>query len=211
MTTGGFTLLIIIVTIVISILAFSNRELFLKAQFNAFQVYHRKEIYRLLSHGFIHANWWHLGINMFVLYSFGSQVEYIFHSLSEAGYLKSPVFAFLLLYFVAIIFSSTISLVKHKDNAWYNAVGASGAVSAIVFFTIFFDPWDPLQLYFFIPVPRIIFAVLYLLYSQYMARRGGDNIGHDAHFLGAIFGFIFPLFIHIDLYKYFIAKLFFMQ
>jgi membrane associated rhomboid family serine protease len=211
MQPGGLTLLIIIVTVILSILAFSNRELFLKAQFNAYQVYHRKEIFRLISHGFIHANWWHLGINMFVLFSFGTQVEHILFSLEKAGILGSARLAYLLLYLLAIVFSSTISLVKHKDDIWYNAVGASGAVSAVVFFTVFFDPWDPLQLYFFIPVPRIIFAVLYLLYSQYMSRRGGDNIGHDAHFLGGIFGFLFPLFIQLDLYKYFIAKLFFLQ
>ncbi len=208
MAPGGLTLLLVIATVVISILAFNNRDLFIKSQFNAYQVFHRKEFYRLLTHGFIHANWWHLGINMFVLFSFGTQVEQIMHSMEAQGLLGSAKFAYLLLYLLAIIFSSTISLFKHKDNVWYNAVGASGAVSAVVFFTVFFAPWDPLYLYFFIRIPRIIFAVLYLVYSQYMARRGGDNIGHDAHFLGGIFGFIFPLFVHLELYKFFIRELF---
>jgi membrane associated rhomboid family serine protease len=105
-----------------------------------------------------------------------------------------------------MIFSSSISLFKHKDDAWYNAVGASGSVSALLFFSIFFNPWQMIYVYF-IPVPGIIFAVLYIAYSQYMSRRGGDNIGHEAHLLGAVFGFVFPLFLHLELYKYFIEQL----
>lgn len=201
------TYVIIAITSVISILAFNNRELFLRLQFNAYQVYHRKEFYRMLSHGFIHANWWHLGVNMLVLYFFGTYVEHILKELASGGFLKYPLLVYLILYLSAIVFATSISLIRFKDNHWYNSVGASGAVSAITFFFIFFEPWQTLRLYFAIPIPAIIFAVLYLVYSQYMSRRGGDNINHDAHLLGAIFGFIFPLFIDLSLFRYFITQL----
>jgi membrane associated rhomboid family serine protease len=201
------TYVIIALTSVISILAFNNRELFSRLQFNAYQVYHRKEFYRLLSHGFIHANWWHLIVNMLVLYFFGTYVEHILKQLASAEYLKYPLLVYLILYLSAIVFASTISLVRFRDNHWYNSVGASGAVSAIIFFFIFFEPWETLRLYMAIPIPAIIFAVLYLIYSQYMSKRGGDNINHDAHFLGAVYGFIFPLFIDLNLFHYFIAQL----
>lgn len=201
------TILIIIITSLISILAFNNKTLFFRLQFNAYQIYHRKEIHRLLTHGFVHANWWHLGINMLVLYFFGGYVEQTLKMLAAQGLLNSPLLMYLLMYLLAIVFASTISLVKFRDNPMYNSVGASGAVSAVVFFMIFFEPWEKLYLYGIIGIPGIVFGVLYLVYAQYMSRRGGDNINHDAHFLGAVFGFIFPLFIDLSLFKYFLSQL----
>lgn len=201
------TYVLIAITSIVSILAFNNRELFLRLQFNAYQVYHRKEFYRLISHGFIHANWWHLGVNMLVLYFFGTTAEHILRELASQDFLKYPILVYLILYLSAIVFASTISLIRYKDDHWYNSVGASGAVSAIIFFFIFFEPWQTLRLYMAIPIPAIIFALLYLVYSQFMSRRGGDNINHDAHFLGAVFGFIFPLFIDLGLFRYFISQL----
>jgi membrane associated rhomboid family serine protease len=201
------TIILIIFTSAISLIAFNNDDLASKLQFNAYQVYHRKEWYRIITHGFIHANWWHLFVNMFVLYFFGSSTEAYLKSLATEGIIKYPTLMFLILYLSSLIFSSSISLFKYKDNFWYNAVGASGAVSALLFFTIFFNPWGTIGVYF-IPVPGIIFAVLYILYSQYMSRRGEDHIGHDAHLLGSVFGFIFPLFLNFELYKVFIGQLF---
>lgn len=201
------TILIIAITAIISILSFNNRALFYRLQFNAYQVYHRKEVYRLLTHGFVHANWGHLIVNMLVLYFFGGYVENTLKMLAVQGFLKSPVLIYLIMYLSAIVFSSSISLIKFKDNPMYNSVGASGAVSAVVFFMIFFDPWEKLYLYGLIGIPGIIFGVLYLVYAQYMSRRGGDNINHDAHILGAIFGFVFPLFIDLGLFNYFLSQL----
>lgn len=200
------TIILIIATSLISILTFNNHDLFSKLQFNAYQVFHRKEWYRLITHGFVHANGWHLFINMFVLYFFGSTSEAYLKQLAFNGIVKFPVLIFLILYFASMAFASSISLFKHKDDIWYNSVGASGAVSALLFFSIFFDPWQRIGVYF-IPVPGIIFAILYVLYCQYMAKRGGDNIAHEAHLLGAVFGFIFPLFLNFELYKYFINQL----
>lgn len=201
------TILIIVITSLISVLAFNNRTLLFRLQFNAYQIFHRKEFYRLLTHGFVHANWWHLIINMLVLYFFGSYVEQTLRMLAIEGFLKLPLLIYLAMYLFAIMFASTISLFKFKDNPMYNAVGASGAVSAVVFFMIFFEPWEKIYLYGILGIPGIIFGGLYLIYSQYMSRRGSDNINHDAHFLGAVFGFVFPLFIDLSLIRHFLAEL----
>lgn len=183
-------------TILISILAFNNRDLFSKLQLNPYQVYHRKEYYRIISHGFIHADWMHLFVNMFVLYSFGTAMESYFNQLSNEGLMNYPKLWYTLLYLAGIIVSSLTTIYKQKDNALYNCVGASGAVSAVLFCTIFFAPLSKLGVYFIIPMPGIVFGILYLIYSQYMSKKDVDNINHDAHFVGAIFGFIFPLFIN---------------
>ena len=201
------TYLIIAITCVVSIIAFGNSEWMARLQFNAYQIYHRREIHRMLTHGFVHANWWHLFVNMFVLYFFGSRAEAILRYLAAEGLVKLPVLVYLVIYLVAVIFASTISLVRFRDNHWYNSVGASGGVSAIMFFCIFFEPWSKLYLYGVIGLPGIIFAVAYIIYAQYMSRRGGDNVNHDAHFLGAIFGFVSPLFIDWHLIKVFISQL----
>jgi membrane associated rhomboid family serine protease len=143
---------------------------------------------------------------MMVLYFFGGNVERILRMLADQELLKFPLLIYLIMYLLAIVFASSISLAKYKDNPIYNSVGASGAVSSVVFFSIFFYPWEKLYLYGIIGIPGIIFAILYLVYAQYMSRRGGDNINHDAHFLGAVFGFMFPLFIDLSLFKYFLSS-----
>lgn len=198
------TVIIILVTAAVSILSFGNGALFAKLQFNPYQAWHRREAYRLLTHGFLHADWIHLFVNMLVLYSFGSNVEYYFMQLRNAGSLDHPVAAYLLLYLGGIVIASLSTLFRYRDNYYYNSVGASGAVSAVVFTSIFFAPLDRLYLFAAIPIPGIVFAVLYLIYSSYMSRRGGDNINHDAHFAGAVFGFVFPLLIDPGLISHFI-------
>jgi membrane associated rhomboid family serine protease len=201
------TYILIAFTALISIQTFSKRDWFLKLQFNAYQIYHRKQAYRLLTHGFLHANWLHLIVNMLVLFFFGPQVEGDLKAILAPGIQAWSHLIYLLFYFGAIVFASVTSLYKHKDDPWYNAVGASGAVSAIIFFFVFFHPWEPLYLYGLIPVPGIIMAVLYLIYSHYMSKRDADNVNHDAHISGAVFGFIFPLFINFRLLHYFIYQL----
>ena len=201
------TVPLIIVTALISVLAFNREELLVKLQFNPWQVWHRKQWYRLLSHALIHADWVHLFINMFVFYSFGQAVEFYFSQLATAGLLKAPVLWFLFLYIGGILFSTTTTLWKQKDNHWYNAVGASGGVSAVVFASIFFAPWHKLLLFAIIPIPGILFGAMYLFYSHYMSRKSNDNINHEAHLLGAVFGLVFPLFIDVKLAGYFFEKL----
>jgi membrane associated rhomboid family serine protease len=145
---------------------------------------------------------------MFVLYFFGKNTEAYFKGLAATGIIKNPLLIYLVLYIVAIVFASSISLFKHRNNHWYNSVGASGAVSAVMFFSIFFDPWQKLYLYGIVGIPGILFAILYVVYSQYMSRKGGDNIDHSAHLLGAVFGFVFPLFLNYSLIKVFLTQLF---
>jgi membrane associated rhomboid family serine protease len=144
---------------------------------------------------------------MFVLYSFGSNVERWFSQLKYSGYISHPVLVYCLLYFGGIVVASLISLIKHRDNYYYNSVGASGAVSAVIFTGIFFAPLERLYFFAAIPIPGIVFAVLYLAYSSYMSRRSKDNINHDAHFAGAVYGFLFPVLIDFHLISHFISAL----
>ncbi|HYQ59211.1 MAG TPA: rhomboid family intramembrane serine protease [Draconibacterium sp.] len=195
---------IIGITAVISYIAFNNHELSSKLQFNAAQIIHRKEYYRLISHAFIHASWAHLGVNMLVLYFFGrNTVVYFTHYFGN----RATAY-FLILYFGGILASNIWSLIKHKNNYYYNAVGASGAVSAVLFATIFFQPWEPLYLFAVLPIPGILFAAGYLLYSYQMSKKQSDNVAHDAHFLGAVFGFVFPILLMPELFERFIDNLF---
>jgi membrane associated rhomboid family serine protease len=201
------TYLIIAFTAIISILSFRNSAYFSKLQFNAYQIYHRKEWYRLLSHGFLHANWTHLIVNMLVLFIFGPVVENLFKQHGFGGSVRLYPLIFLLFYLSAIVLSSLLSLFKQRNNAWYNSVGASGAVSAIIFSYIFFNPWKKIYIYGILPVPGIILGAVYLIYSQYMSKRNVDNINHDAHFVGAVFGFLFPVIMDYSLMGNFIRDL----
>lgn len=198
------TYFIIGVTVLVSYLAFQNHELMDKLQFNAAKVIHQKQYYRLVSHAFIHANWSHLLVNMFVLYFFGRGIEQYF------GYYfgNRVTFYFLLLYFGGILASNIWSLIKHQNNYYYNAVGASGAVSAMLFAFIFFNPWELLYFFGILPIPGILFAIGYLFYSYHMSKKSTDNVAHDAHILGAVFGFIFPILLKPELLNLFIDRLF---
>lgn len=182
-----------------------DKSLFYKYQFNAYMVYHRKEFVRMFSHAFLHVGWAHLIINMLVLYSFGRNVLYIFSA--HPSFNNHAVLHFILLYVGGIIVSCIFSLFKHKDNPSYNAVGASGAVSAVAFASIFFIPYKLVYFFGVIPIPGILFGVLYLIYSYRMGKKGTDNIGHDAHFWGAIFGLIYPILVDPSLLRYFIQQL----
>lgn len=201
------TYILIAFTAIISITAFRNQEWFSKLQFNAYQVYHRKEVHRLLTHGFLHANWTHLIVNMLVLYFFGPIVEKLMRYYLSDAMQGWSMLVYMFFYFAAIIVATLVSLYKNKDNVWYNSVGASGAVSAVIFFYIFFNPWEKIYFYGILPVPGIIMGVLYLIYGHYMSRKGTDNVNHDAHIVGALFGFIFPLFINYHLISVFVDKL----
>lgn len=200
------TIVIIAITTIVSIISFQNDRLFSILLLNPLKFLHKKEYYRIFSHGFIHADWMHLIVNMFVLFSFGRAIEGYFNQLKEMDYLQYPQLHYLTLYIGGIIVSSIPSIIKHRNDSWYNSVGASGGVSAVVFTSIFFGPLNILYLYF-IPIPGIVFGALYLIYSQYMSKRNKDNINHDAHFAGSIFGFLYPLIINIGLFKVFLNQL----
>jgi membrane associated rhomboid family serine protease len=201
------TLAIIVITGIISFLAFGNRALMSKLLLSPYQVIHGKQWHRIITHAFVHADWVHLIVNMIVFLSFGIAIENIFGQLKTLDIIGSPIFHFLALYFGGIIVSCLTTLRKHKDNYYYQSVGASGAVSAVVFTSIFFRPLDKLYIMGIIPIPAIVFGVGYLIYTQYMSRKSSDNINHDAHFVGAVFGFIYPILIDPKLIKVFFNEL----
>jgi membrane associated rhomboid family serine protease len=198
------TIILIIFTVVISYFAFNNANLYSKSLFNAYKIIQTKEYPRLISHGFIHANWNHLILNMLVLYFFGRNVElYFTHYFGNTANIYFIVF-----YLSAIIVSSVVDLVKYKDSIYYNEVGSSGATSAIVFASILFAPYSKIFFMYFLPIPGIVFGVAYLIYSYVMSKKNIDNIAHTAHFCGAIYGFVFPILLKFDLFKIFISKIF---
>lgn len=197
------TIIIILITSVFSIIAFSQHNLIYKYQFNPYQIIQRQQYARLLLHGFLHANWTHLIVNMLVLYSFGSALERYFQQAFGANWIPY----YLILYLGAILVSPLYALIKHRNDYLYNAVGASGAVSAVVFAAIFFDPWNKIYFFAMIPMPGIIFAVLYLVYSWLMSRKSQDNVAHDTHFFGALYGFLLPILFNPELFSFFIQQL----
>ena len=199
------TIIIIAVTVLVSLLCFSGRPDVNSLMFNAYQVWHRKEWWRMLTSGLVHGGWGHLFFNMLTLYFFGTVVEQYF---AAAFGSTNGIVLYVVLYVSAIAVASLWDLFKNRDNPNYNALGASGAVSAVLFASILFDPKMGIYIYLIpIPVPGYIFAPLYLLYCWYMARRGTDNIGHTAHFWGAVYGLAFPLICRPDIFQHFLAQL----
>jgi len=182
------TLAIIIATAALSLLAMNNKNLFSKLVYSPYQVIHRKEYYRLFTHAMLHSGWTHLFVNMYVLYIFGRTVEHFINYYKDG----SGGFHYLLLYIGGVIFATLPGLKKHRDNPLYTSVGASGAVAAVLFSCIAFDPIMSIYIMFIpIPIPAIIFGVLYLLYEAYMDKHSSDYVAHDAHYFGAIFGLLF--------------------
>ncbi|NLB25711.1 MAG: rhomboid family intramembrane serine protease [Bacteroidales bacterium] len=197
------TWIIIGITTALSVLAFNNEKIMRKMQFNAAQIIHQRQYYRLISHAFIHIGWTHLIVNMMVLYFFGRAVEDYF----SYFFFNKAVIYFITLYFGGMLVSNIWGLIKHHNNYYYNAVGASGAVSAVLFTFIFLNPREKLYLFAIVPIPGILFGIGYLFYSYLMSKRQSDNVAHDAHFLGAIFGFLFPVILKPSLIGHFTDQL----
>lgn len=195
----SITLIIIIFTCLISFTSFNRPDQIDKLSFWPYMIHERKEWYRFLTSGFVHNDFMHLAFNMLTLWFFGNAME-VYYQHYFGG-----KFFYLLLYVLGLILPDISTYFKQKDNYAYRAIGASGAVSAVLFSSIIFDPWMMIQV-FFIPMPAIIFGVLYLVYSWYMAKRGGDNIGHDVHFWGAVLGLIFPIVLKPELGLQFVDK-----
>ncbi len=200
----SLTIVLIIITAFVSWQALNNPSLMYKLQHSPYQEAHNKEWYRFISSGFVHADLTHFLVNMFVFYSFGSIVEAYFVEIF--GELMGRL-NFLLLYLLTIIFGDLPTFIKHKNNQSFASVGASGAVSGVLFAFIIFEPWSTLLLFFIIPCPAIIAAILYLIYSSWASRTQNDRIDHDAHLYGAIFGFIFTIVLQPSLFSLFIHSL----
>lgn len=184
------TTLIIALTVLTSISAFQNKTLFDRMKHHPHSEHHHKEYYRFFTSGLVHGSWFHLGINMFVLWEFGKTVERIFTN--HMGSLWGSV-AFLVMYVLTVAIADIPSYNKHKDNPYYASIGASGGVAGVLFSFILFYPWTMLGLYFIIPIPAIIFGVLYLMYSTWASKNQQDMIDHSAHLWGAITGMVLTI------------------
>ncbi len=200
------TTIIIIACVAFSLLAFNNATIFNKFLFSPYAAYHYKQYYRLFTHAFLHGDYMHLAFNMYALYLFGQVLE---EQYFPALFQNKAIFYYILLYVGGIFFSTLYEFIKQKDNPNYSSVGASGAVTAIVFSAILINPTMGMGI-MFIPVfiPAWLFGVLYLAYSWYMGKRQLDNIGHNAHFWGAVFGFVFTVLLKPALLSRFFTEIF---
>jgi membrane associated rhomboid family serine protease len=173
----SITILIIAITVGASFFAWSRHDIFEKWMMIPYRVKHYKEFYRFLTSGFIHSGYLHLGFNMFAFWSFGKAIEY---------YFMGPIFL-LVLYIGGIIISDIPTYLKFQNYQNYRSLGASGGVSSVIFSTILLSPLSQIRI-FLIPMSGFIFGILYLIYSYYQSKNSSDNINHDAHFYGALFG-----------------------
>jgi len=201
----SITNIIVAVTCLVSFFLMENGEGKNKLIFHPLTIKREKQWYRFLTSGFIHADMWHLLINMFVLWSFGNALERAYYPafLGEASTTK-----YLILYLGGIAVASVPSYLRHHNNSSYAALGASGGVSAVVFAVIVFEPWQNLYLYGVIAIPQILAGVAYLYYSWVKDKKSNDNIGHMAHFAGAVWGFVFTCLMNVNLFVQFIQKTF---
>jgi membrane associated rhomboid family serine protease len=189
--------IIFIFTIVTSIYAFNDPVLFGKFMLHPYSVSRKAKVYTLITSGLIHATWMHLFFNMFTFYAFAFTLERII------GHWQ-----FGMLYFVGLILSDIPSVIKHKEDFWYNSLGASGAISAVLFSFILFNPLSEIGI-FPIPVgiPAVLFGVLYLVYCWYSSKNSRDNINHDAHLFGAITGIVLTIILFPQIIPHFFNAL----
>jgi membrane associated rhomboid family serine protease len=171
------------ITILTSILAFSNDNLYANMILHPYSVYRKQRIYTVITSGLIHNDWMHLIFNMFSYYFFAFRLETLI------GHWE-----FGLLYIVSLILSDLPTVYKHKNDEWYHSLGASGAVSAVIFGSIMFNPLDKMYI---LPlpfgIPAVLFGVIYLVYCNYASKYSRDNINHDAHLFGAISGLLITI------------------
>ncbi len=186
----SITIVILILTCIVSFTAFSNQKVIDDLIFYPPAITQRNQWYRFITNGVIHADIAHLAFNMFSFYLFGNFVEKDFMYLFN----ENGKILFLAMYITALAVCLIPTYFQHKDNYHYRSLGASGAVSAVVFAGIFLNPTIKIGLIIIPPIiPGFIFGPLYLILSAYMAKRGGDNINHSAHFWGAVWGIVFVI------------------
>ncbi|ATE71543.1 rhomboid family intramembrane serine protease [Lysobacter capsici] len=193
------TYVLIAVTVLVSWQAFEKRRLYERLVLWPPGVERFRQYDRLLTHGFVHADWMHLLFNMITLYFFGRAVESVFSQL-----VGPVVFAFF--YLSAIVVAILPSYLRHRKDSGYVSLGASGAVSAVLFAFVLVSPWSWI-IVFVIPVPAVVYAIAYVAYSYWMDKRGGDNINHSAHLSGAIYGLLFMLLMEPRMGLVFLEKL----
>lgn len=175
--------LIFVFTIITSLYAFYDHSIYGKFMLHPYSVSKGHKVWTVITSGLIHADWMHLFFNMFTFVAFAFTLEQLLGS-----------FKFGLLYFLALILSDLPTIFKHKDHFNYNSLGASGAISAVLFSFILFSPTSKISIMFIpIGIPAWTFGIIYLIYCAYASRNSRDGINHDAHFFGALTGLIFTI------------------
>lgn len=189
--------IVFLFTIVTSIYAFNDNSLYGKFMLHPYSVSRRYKIYTLITSGLIHADWMHLIFNMMTFFFFAFQLEAMIGS-----------WQFGMVYFLSLVLSDIPSVMKHKNDMWYNSLGASGAISGVLFSYILFQPFSSMMI-FPIPIPiwAIIFGPLYLVYCVYASKNARDHINHDAHFFGALAGMIVTVLVVPGVIPHFISQL----
>ena len=198
------TYLLIFITSLISIYSFNKPDVKNQLLFSPYRYVNDKKRWIIISHAFIHADFLHLFFNLYVLFIFGPSLENYFNITSELGFIY-----FLSIYILGIIFSTVPSIIKHQQNPNYFSLGASGAVSSIVFAYIIVYPLRELGLIILpgIWIPGFIFGTIYLISEHYLSKKQYSNIAHDAHISGAIFGVIFVLLYDFNNLGFFLKKI----
>lgn len=182
------TIALIVLNVLFSLVGFSNGGLVDKTIMWPYRVLREKQYYRFISSGFLHGDYLHLFFNMFTLFFFGRFLELY---LKYAG--LGGAISYLSIYLTGLIVSDIPTFIKYKNVYGYRTLGASGAVSAIIFATIVINPWSSIYLYGAIKISAALYAVLYIIYSIQMSKRGHDNVNHDAHLWGAVWGAVFMI------------------
>ncbi|MBD1367523.1 rhomboid family intramembrane serine protease [Mucilaginibacter sp. ZT4R22] len=187
---------IFVLTLGTSLLAFSNQNIYAKFILNPYEVSRGYRVYTIITSGLIHADWNHLFFNMLSYYFFAFQLEAVL------GHWQFGV-----LYLATMILADLPSIYKHKEDSWYNTLGASGAISAVIFSAILFNPKGQMGL-IFLPfmIPAWIFGILYLVYCHFASKHARDNINHDAHLFGALSGILITIILHHGIINEFIAQ-----
>lgn len=197
------TIILIVVTVIASIYGWNNPGIQQKWMFNPFTVHNAKQYYRFLSSGFIHSNYTHLLFNMIALFFFGSVIERIY--LNTFG--TMGIVFYLITYLAGIVVSNIKTYTKYKDASYYNSLGASGGVASILFASILYRPTSSICLYFAICIPAFIMGGLYLIYTFYSGKKSSDNINHDAHLFGSLFGIAFTILLRPSVFLEFIERI----
>lgn len=184
----SITLVLCVSIVIVSIMGMNDMNFKYKMMMSPEKVKHHGEWYRIFSHGWVHGDYMHLFFNVFVLWQFGPGAE---HALTVQYGTAGP-WVFLLLYLGGLCAATVPSIKKHSENSAYWSLGASGAVSAVLFATIIVYPLVPLNLLLIpLDIPGWIFGILYLAFEYYSNHQGRTNIAHDAHIFGGLFGIIF--------------------